>query len=142
MKISVFWDMTPCSPMKSNRPSSTCSPDHADFLLDSLFDLDDGGDISFRNVGYLSQCYTVLYPKLNFDVFYVLTAMNMNTIIFQDVTPCNLVELYGCFGGTYCLHLQGLRVSQSSSKLYGIRSKKRVFIKHITELLLPPPSEC
>jgi hypothetical protein len=33
----------------------------------------------------------------------------MSTISW-DVMPCGLVEAYRCFGGTYCLHLEGQRV--------------------------------
>jgi hypothetical protein len=36
-------------------------------------------------------------------------------IFFREVTPCSLVEVHQPFGGTYCLHLQGQRVSQVSN---------------------------
>jgi hypothetical protein len=35
---------------------------------------------------------------------------------FWDVTPCSIVEVYWCFGLTYCLHLQGWRVNQRSNQ--------------------------
>jgi hypothetical protein len=30
--------------------------------------------------------------------------------VFWFVTPCSLVKVCGCFGGTYCLHIQDRRV--------------------------------
>jgi hypothetical protein len=36
--------------------------------------------------------------------------------VLCDVTLCRLVEIYIHFGGMYCLHLHGRRVSQASSK--------------------------
>jgi hypothetical protein len=35
----------------------------------------------------------------------VVTAVNTKGIISWDVTPCNPVEVYRRFGGTYCLQL-------------------------------------
>jgi hypothetical protein len=39
--------------------------------------------------------------------FEVFTAVNIMTVIFLVMTPCNLVDGFKLFGGTYCLHLQG-----------------------------------
>jgi hypothetical protein len=36
---------------------------HAGFMLDLFFEPEDGGDIFFRNVGWLSAVYKALYPK-------------------------------------------------------------------------------
>jgi hypothetical protein len=36
-----------------------------------------------------------------------VTAANMQSIIFWDMTPCSLVEVLQRFGGTYCLHFHG-----------------------------------
>jgi hypothetical protein len=44
--------------------------------------------------------------------FEFLTAMIVNSSIFQDIMPCSLVEVKRHFRGTYCLLLQGQRVSQ------------------------------
>jgi hypothetical protein len=33
--------------------------------------------------------------------------------LFWDVTPCDLVELFSCFGGRYSLHYQGERACQA-----------------------------
>jgi hypothetical protein len=35
----------------------------------------------------------------------ILTAVSMKGIIFWNVTPCSLVELYRCFGGAYSAFL-------------------------------------
>jgi hypothetical protein len=35
-----------------------------------------------------------------------LTAETMNITVFRGVKPCSLPDVYGCFGGIYCLHLQ------------------------------------
>jgi hypothetical protein len=54
MKSSVFWDMTPCSPLKVKQNSrirwqaATCF--HAGFFVGLFFDLEDGGDMFFRTV--------------------------------------------------------------------------------------------
>jgi hypothetical protein len=51
MKSTIFWDMTPCSPLKVNRRFYTLlgTSFHAGILLD-LFDLEKGGDIFLQNV--------------------------------------------------------------------------------------------
>jgi hypothetical protein len=41
----------------------------------------------------------------------------LKSIIVSYVTPCSLVDVYRRVGGTYCLHLQGLRVSHSFCSL-------------------------
>jgi hypothetical protein len=44
MKSTIFWDVTPCSPLKVNLL-------HAGFLLGLFFDPEDRGDVILRNVG-------------------------------------------------------------------------------------------
>jgi hypothetical protein len=75
MKISIIWDITPCSPLKVNRRfGGTCRLHlqgrricrardqregrwqaelcfHAGFLLSIFFDPEDGGDMFLQNVG-------------------------------------------------------------------------------------------
>jgi hypothetical protein len=29
---------------------------------------------------------------------------DINIVVFRDVTSCSVVEVYRCFGGTYCPH--------------------------------------
>jgi hypothetical protein len=36
--------------------------------------------------------------------FQVLTAASMKIIVFWDVAPCSLIEVYQRFRGTYCIH--------------------------------------
>jgi hypothetical protein len=64
----------------------------------------------------------------------------LGTYPFQGVMPCNLVEVDGYFGGTYCLHLQGHSVSQviSQKEVGGNQSSKdggSMFLQDISELL-------
>jgi hypothetical protein len=71
MKSTIFWDITPCSPLKVNRRfGGKCylyrqgrRIIQAGFLLGFVFDHEDGSDIFLRNVGWLSTDYTALYPR-------------------------------------------------------------------------------
>jgi hypothetical protein len=57
MKSSVFWDITPCSPLELKRRfllSLLAIRFHAGFLLGLFFDLEDGDNMLHRNVGWLS----------------------------------------------------------------------------------------
>jgi hypothetical protein len=42
--------------------------------------------------------------------------MSVESIIFWNVTPCSPVEVHGLFTATYCLHLQGRRVSNKQKR--------------------------
>jgi hypothetical protein len=69
LKISIFWDITPCTPFEIQQPFrrnkqsllATCF--QTDFLLGLFFILEDGGDIFLRNVDWVSTDYTALYPR-------------------------------------------------------------------------------
>jgi hypothetical protein len=37
----------------------------------------------------------------------------MKSTIFWDITPCSPLKVNRRFGGTYCLHLQGRRISRA-----------------------------
>jgi hypothetical protein len=53
MKSTIFWDITPCSPLKVNRRFealfATCF--HTGLLLCLFFEPEDRGNIFLRNVG-------------------------------------------------------------------------------------------
>jgi hypothetical protein len=63
LKSTIFWDITPCSPLKVNRHFFLLPT----FMLISssayFFNPEDGGDMFFRNVGWHSTDYTALYPR-------------------------------------------------------------------------------
>jgi hypothetical protein len=42
----------------------------------------------------------------------------LKSSILWNVMPYNLVEVYWCFRGTYCLHFRGQRVCQPASSLH------------------------
>jgi hypothetical protein len=52
IKCTIFWDITPCSPLIVHRRFETY-----------IFDPHDGGDMFLRNVGWHSTDYTTLYPR-------------------------------------------------------------------------------
>jgi hypothetical protein len=75
--VVIFWDITPCSPLKVNRRfGGTCrlhlqgriisqarnqqESRSARYLLRLFFDPEDGGDMFLRNVGWRSTDYTAL----------------------------------------------------------------------------------
>jgi hypothetical protein len=45
--------------------------------------------------------------------FEVLTVVVVKSTIFGDITPCSPLKVGLRFGGTYCLHLQGRRISRA-----------------------------
>jgi hypothetical protein len=42
--------------------------------------------------------------------FNVIVAVNVEIIVVWNVASCNLVDRYHLFGGTYCLHLQEVKI--------------------------------
>jgi hypothetical protein len=75
--------------------------------------------------------------------FEVVTVVVMKSIIFWDITPCSLLKVNRRFGGTYCLHLQGWRISWERNHI-GCRwqaelllSRKAIYIWRVSELSSP-----
>jgi hypothetical protein len=76
MKSTIFWDITPCSPLSVNRRFEGTYRHHLQgrkiswarnqresrWQAELCFDPEDGGDIFLRNVGWPSRDYTALYP--------------------------------------------------------------------------------
>jgi hypothetical protein len=66
--------------------------------------------------------YTGVKLKLGFSIFchfvgfVVLKALVKESSVFSDVTPCSLLKVNRRFGGTYRLHLQGRRISQTRNQ--------------------------
>jgi hypothetical protein len=59
MNSSVFWDITPCSPLNVNRRfGGICRPY---LFLGLFFDPEDEGEIFPRKLLWLSADYTTLY---------------------------------------------------------------------------------
>jgi uncharacterized membrane protein YciS (DUF1049 family) len=48
MKITISWDITPCSPFKVSALLATCF--RVGFLLGLFFGLEDGGNMFLRNI--------------------------------------------------------------------------------------------
>jgi hypothetical protein len=44
--------------------------------------------------------------------FDILTSVVVKSSIFWDITPCSPLKVNRRFGGTYRLHIQGLRTSK------------------------------
>jgi hypothetical protein len=68
MKSSIFWDISPCSPVKVN-PHEVATVDsarcllHALFLLGLFFEPENVDYMFLWNVCCLSPAYTALYPR-------------------------------------------------------------------------------
>jgi hypothetical protein len=56
------------------------------------------------------------YINWHYVGFEVLTAVIMKITIFWDITPCSPLSVNRRFGGTYCLHLQGRKISRARSQ--------------------------
>jgi hypothetical protein len=90
MKISIFWDMRPCSPLKVNRRFAfifrLCYLPPSGVLLGLFFNSEDGGDMFIRNVHWFWKNYTSLYRARQNDWFFITTITNMPTfVIFQHL---------------------------------------------------------
>jgi hypothetical protein len=59
----------------------------------------------------------------------------MKMIVFWDVAPYSLVEVYRRFGGAYCFHHQGDEVSQEERRLAEPRHCKSVTSTAVDEAL-------
>jgi hypothetical protein len=53
----------------------------------------------------------------------VLTAATVRITACRDVAVCNAVDIYQNFGGSCCLHLQGLKM-WTSTRLHSVTSEK------------------
>jgi hypothetical protein len=54
------------------------------------------------------------------SLLYIITKFNkiLRIAVFWDVTPCNFVDGYQRFRGSFCLYLQGRRVAKSFSLIW------------------------
>jgi hypothetical protein len=140
MKSATFWDITPCSPLKANRrfggtyrlhpqgrkvsrarnqqlclpPAFTlvsCSVYSPTLKMEAICSSETSVRIYQDTVSYPTAVRT---SGILFNVgFEVLTAVVMKSTIFWDLLLCSPLSVNRRFGGTYCLHLQSLRVSQT-----------------------------
>jgi hypothetical protein len=62
LRSTIFWDMTPCSPLSFNRRFAGTYRLHLQGRT-YFFDPENGGDMFFRNVGWNSTDYTASYPR-------------------------------------------------------------------------------
>jgi hypothetical protein len=63
--------------------------------------------------------------------FEVLKVVAIKTVVFEDVTPCSLVDVNRSFGGIHCLQLQGFSIRQASIQ-QDINSKLDEFLVTLT----------
>jgi hypothetical protein len=61
---------------------------------------------------FLFFAYFIEAPvkKLQAKLIFILMWKNENSSIIWGVTPCIMVKVKRRFGGSYCTHLQGLRL--------------------------------
>jgi hypothetical protein len=57
-----------------------------------------------------SDCVTIELSQIGLEV---LTPVVMKSSIFLDITSCSPLKVNQCFGGTYCLHLRGRKISRA-----------------------------
>jgi hypothetical protein len=120
---SYFWDIMPSSPLKVNwrfrgtrrlhfqgrSLSQARNEREAGSLVCLFFNPDDGGDIFFRNVGWLSTYYAALYPARQ-DSFYVYS------LIISHFRICT--DWLGNFGSFWHPHVNTYLWKYFSKKLY------------------------
>jgi hypothetical protein len=87
----------------------------------------------------LSLCGTLRFKQL--VISEVLVEVTTKSTIFWNVTPNSLIEVR-CFGGKYCLHLQGRRLrpgnKQASSSTIAVASCSEVLqLKCCTNFSIP-----
>jgi hypothetical protein len=96
MKSTVFWNITPFSPLKVYR------------LFEGMYHL--------RLQGRMINRATNQRESWRQAGFEVLTAVVMKNSIFWNITLFSPLKVYRRFGGTYRLHLKGQRMSQARNK--------------------------
>jgi hypothetical protein len=96
VKSPIFWDITPCSPLKVNRrfgmkQNFSSSLIHATFWLGLFFELGDGDEMFLRNVVWLWTDYTAcirVHRTLQFrDVNYTKTKLNSMAWVRKRTIP-------------------------------------------------------
>jgi hypothetical protein len=65
--------------------------------------------VSWENLLGKQICECPERDRWNFVGFEVFTAVVMKSVIFCDMKPCSPLSVNRRFGGTYRLHLHGLR---------------------------------
>jgi hypothetical protein len=124
-KITVFWDITPRSPLKVNRrfggtyrfhlQSRRMSRErnqHESRQLGLFFDPEGGGNMFFRNVCWLSTDYTVLhqcFKCLSWTTRYTITNNVSNNVV-------NRKQIYTLW------HVPILGMISDFEKIYGLYS--------------------
>jgi hypothetical protein len=91
MKSIIFWNITPCSPLSVNRrfggtyrlPPAFTLVSYSGYLLD----LEDGGDMFLRNVGWHSNDYTALYPRKWYSSRHGLFSWNLTFLYCVQNRP-------------------------------------------------------
>jgi hypothetical protein len=62
--------------------------------------------------------------------FLVPTAVKIHVVVFWVVAPCNVVVGYQRFGGLYCLHLHGIRISYHNTQEQKYSTRVCVSLTH------------
>jgi hypothetical protein len=78
--------------------------------------------VEFKPISFCERSHEHLGSLRNdeFLVWFVfLAAVAMRRASFWDVTPCNLVQVHGVFGGTYYVLLQGRQIREAARSLLG-----------------------